>query len=210
MSSSAIRRALPSVVRVLISTALLSAMFAACLYLYHTAFPFLREHLLSTEKKSTAWFVEQLGYSLPFILLGLYFTIAYHRLDKRDGVASREKLWITVLVTAVTYCVLLPHVHGLSEEMYAVAVEAGAKIPETEGGVPWTLMMKLADWFIRLSIPMAIVMTFYGMRSARECRCPDAPEEPLPTVEAYSARLHSAEETDIPHPEETNEEATHV
>ncbi len=210
MSSSAIRRTLPGVVRVLISTALLSVLFAASLYLYHTAFPFFRDHLLDSGKKSTAWFVEQLSYSLPFLLLGLYFTITYHRLDRRDGVASREKLWITVLVTLVTYGVLLPCVHHMSREMYAAAVEAGAKIPETDGGVPWTLMMKLSEWFIRLSIPLAVVMTFYGMRSARERRCPDETEDVLPTIEAYTARQQAAEEEASSDPEEKDEEVDHV
>ncbi len=204
MSLPSVRRALPSVVRVLISTLLLSGLFAACLYLYHTAFPFLEAHLLDTGKKSTAWFVEQLSYSLPFILIGLYFTITYHAIDKRDGVASREKFWIAVLVTLCTYGVLLPYVNHVSGELYAAAVEAGAEIPETEGKVPMTLLMDLLEWFLRLSIPMGIVITFYGMRSSRERRCPDEPEEAFPTVEECNARMTPAA------PTETQEEVPYV
>ncbi len=205
MSSTTLKRTVPSVVRVLISSVLLSAMFAACLYLYHTAFPFLHTHLLETGKKTTAWFVEQLSFSLPFIVLCLYFTIAYRGIDRRDGVASREKLWITVLVLLFTYAVMLPYLNGLSNELYAAAVEAGADIPETDAGVPWTLMMKLLDWFIRLSIPLGIVTVFYGMRSARERNCPDEPDAPLMTVEEYNAR-RSAEAVAA----EETEEVSHV
>ncbi len=208
MSVSSVRRALPHVVRVLISSALLSAMFVACLYLYHTAFPFLEEHLLATEKKTTAWFAEQLSYSLPFVIICLYFTIVYRPMDKRDGVASGEKLWISVLVTVFTFAVLLPYVHGMSKDMYAAALEAGAKIPETDGKVPLTLMMTLFEWFLRLTIPMGILITFYGMRSSRERRGTDDTEEPLLTVEEYNARAKAAAEPDST--ADNQQEVSHV
>ncbi len=218
MSSTTIRRTLPGIVRVLISSILLSALFAACLYLYDTAFPPLHEQLLDTGKKTTAWFVEQLSFSLPFIILCLYFTIAYHGLDHRDGVASREKMWITILTTLVVYLGFLPYLNHLSGEMYAEAIASGATVPESEGGVPWTLMMRLHDWFIRLSIPMAIVITFYSMRSSRERRCPDEPEAPLMTVEEYNAMMsaRAASETpveenaDVTDREVSAEEESHV
>ncbi len=201
MSQSTIRRTWPGVVRVLACSLLLSALFAACLYLYHTAFPFFREHLLETDKKTTAWFVKQLSFSLPFLVMCLFLAIAYRGSDRRDGVAAREKMWIVITVTALTYCVLLPLINHQSKELYEAAVAAGAEIPETDGKVPWTLMMKLHDWFIRLPIPMALLTVFFGVRSARERREPDEPEEPLLTVDEYNARMaaENAPEEELPH-----------
>ncbi len=192
MSKSALRRALPGLVRVLACSLLLALLFAGCLYLYHTAFPFLHDHLIDSEKKTTAWFVEQLSFSLPFIVICLFLTVAYHGLDRRDGRASREKMWITLLVTALTYGALLPYLNHVSHDLYAAAVEAGAAIPETDAGVPWTLMMKLHDWFIRLAIPMGLLAVFYGARSVRERQEPDEADEPLLTVEEYNARSAAA------------------
>lgn len=173
MSVSSSRRIAASVVRVLLCGVLLAAAVAGCLYLHHTAFPFLRERLLETEMKTTAWIVKQLSFSLPFILICVFFAVAYRGTDRRDGVASREKQWTVILVTLLTYAALLPYVNHLSGEMYAAAVASGAEIPVTEVDVPLTLMLKSREWFIRLAIPLGLLMLFYGVRAAREKHCPD-------------------------------------
>ncbi len=206
MSQSTVRRVLPGILRVLVSGILLTALFAGCLYLYHTAFPFWHNHLIQANMKTTAWFVEQLSFSLPFLVICLFYTIAYRGMDRRDGVVSREKMWIAVVVTALTYGVLLPILNQVSKDLYASAVASGATIPETSVGVPWTLMMKLHDWFIRLPIPMALLIAFYGVRSAREKECPDEPGETPCTVEEYEARQNAEKN---PHPP-VEEEAAHV
>ncbi len=199
MSPSTIRRALPGIARVIACSLLLSALFAACLYLHHTAMPFLQEHLLATDKKTTAWIAEQVSYSLPFIFLCVFLTLAYRGMDRRDGKAAREKLCITILVSVLVYGALLPVVHQISQNLYTAAVEAGVAVPETDGGVPQTLMMKLHDWFIRLSIPLGLLMVFYGMRAARERHTPEEAEEAPLTVQEYNdRRAAEAAEEDAP------------
>ena len=98
-----------SIVRVLLFGVLLSLLTAACLYVYHTAVTFYHARLLDAGKKSIAWFVEQIGYSLPFISICLFHAAVYHRHDRRDGVAQREMLWEVVFVAFFTYGVLLPY-----------------------------------------------------------------------------------------------------
>ncbi len=178
-----------SILRVLCGGLLLSVLVAGSLYVHHTAVPFLQDRLLATDKKTTAWFVEQLGFSLPFIVICFFHTIVYRK-SPRDGVAEREMMWQVILVTLFTYCIMLPYLNNLSHDMYAAAVEANAKIPETDGGIPWTLMMKLHDWFIRFSIPLALLWGFHGMRASRQRQFPcEDEDESFPTVEEYYARL---------------------
>ncbi len=186
------RETVYSIMRILFGGILLSVLVAACLYLCHTAMPFIRDRLLETEKKTFAWFAEQIGFSLPFIAICLFHAVVY-RGHPRDGMAEREMLWQIVLVTVFTYAIMLPYLSNVSNEMYAAALEAGAEIPETEGGVPWTLMMKLHEWFIRFTIPLGILWTFHAMRASRERREPYEEEETYPTVDEYYAR-RAAEE----------------
>ena len=178
MSIPSTRRTVWTLVRVLLCGVLLTAAVAGCLYLHHTAFPFLRERLLETEMKTSAWLLKQLSFSLPFVLICLFFAVAYRGVDRRDGMASREKQWIVLLVTVLSYAVLLPYVNHLSGEMYEAAVTSGAEIPLTDMGVPLTLMLKSREWFIRLAIPLGLLILFYGVRAAREGICPDTPDTP--------------------------------
>ncbi len=204
------RERILSLVRILLGGLFLSALVAGCLYLYHTAFAFYEARLLEEESKTTAWIVGEVGFSMPFIVICLFHTIAYWKHD-RDGRAEREMLWQIVIVAVLTYGVLLPVLSNLSDSMYTAAVEAGATIPETEGGVPWTLMMKLHEWFIRFTVPLAILGVFRAMRASRERRFPNQPdEEPLMTVEAYNA-LHGIGTEETPATETVAEtEADHV
>ncbi len=169
--------------RVLVCVVLLSVMLSACLYLYHTAFPFLHDRLTETEKDFTAWVVTQLSFSLPFILICLFLAVAYRGTDRHDGLASREKQWIVILLAVFAYAILRTYVSHVSEEMYraaaAAAEAAGTKPLETDGGVPLTLMLKSREWFIRLAIPLGLLILFYGVRAAREKDAPDEVEEPV-------------------------------
>lgn len=176
MAISYTRRTIWSLVRIVLSGILLTAAVGGCLYLHLTAFPFLRERLLETEMKTSAWLIKQLSFSLPFVLICLFFAVAYRGIDRRDGIASREKQWIVLLVALFSYAALLPYVSHLSDEMYESAVAAGIEIPTTDANVPWTLMLRCREWFVRLAIPLGILALFYGVRAAREKNCPDTPD----------------------------------
>ncbi len=182
-------------IRILLGGIFLSLLTAACLYLDHTAFSFFHTRMSEEESKTIAWFVKEIGFALPWIVICLFHAIVYHRHDRRDGMAQREMFWQVVIVAILTYGVLLPYISSLSRTMYEAAVEAGAKIPQTEAGVPWTLMMKVQEWFIRFSIPLGILAVFHGMRASRERRCPD-PRETLLTVGEYEAQQINAAATD--------------
>ncbi len=178
--------------RVLFCGALLAVLVAACLYLHHTAFTFFHERMLEQEKKTIAWFVKEIGFALPFIVICLFHAMVYHKHDRRDGDAQREMFWEIMVVAVLTFGVLLPYLCDLSDQMHEASLAANAIIPETEGNVDWTLIMKLHEWFIRLTIPLSILMIFHGSRARRERVRPDA--QPIPeTVEAYKARMTATE-----------------
>lgn len=178
MTSSRPRR--PSVLRILLCSLLMWILVVASLYLHHTAIPFYAERLADSNMKTIAWFLKQAGFALPFILIAVFQYMVYHRHDTHDGIARREMLWEVILVAALTYLVLLPLVLDLSDRMYEAALLAGAKIPKTDGGAPWTLAMKLHEWFIRLAIPLSLLCLFHGTRASREIHEPEEPDLPVP------------------------------
>ena len=71
--------------------------------------------------------------------------------------------------------------------------------------------MELHDWFIRLTIPLVLLMVYHSARARRERLFPETEEgEPLLTVDEYEARKAAREAADattstIP----TQEESTH-
>ncbi len=181
-----------SPVRTLFCGVLLSALVAACLYVYHTAFTFYHARLLENEMKTIAWFTEQIGLSLPLIVICLFHYLVYHAHDRHDGAARREMMWEIVIVAVLTYAVLLPYLSRVSRDMYEAAVEAGATIPETDGKVPWTLLMKLHEWFVRQPIPLCLLFLFHRVRATRELQHPETEVRPAPvTVEEYYARCQA-------------------
>lgn len=179
-----------SILRTLFCGVLLSMLVAACLYIDHTAVTFAHERLLEAEMKTSAWLVNELGLNLPLIVMCLFPWMVYSRHDRRDGDARREMMWEIVIVAVLTYGALLPYLSELSSTMYETAVEAGDIIPTTEeGGVPWTLLMKLHEWFIRLPIPLAILILYHKTRADRERKHPETEDRTVPmTIAEYEAR----------------------
>ena len=179
-----------SIPRILLCGVLLTILMAGCLYLYHTAFPFYRARLLDNESKTMAWLVGQLSFILPLIVICLFQVMVYHKQDTRDGTFRREMFWEVVVVAVLTYAVLLPYLASISEALYVNALAAGETIPRNEGKVEITLLMELHEWFIRLSIPLGILMVYHGCRARREIQHPETEAVPAPpmTVAEYEAR----------------------
>ncbi len=180
--------------RVLLCGVFLSVLVAACLYIWHAALPFLTERMAAEDKKHSPWIAEQLAFALPLFVIPLFQYLVYHKHDRRDGVAAREMFWEVVVVAVLVYGVMLPYLNHLSHEMYAAAVEAGARIPKTDGGVAWTLMMKLHDWFIRQAVTLSVLLVFHAQRARREALYGDEPEETYMTREEYEALTASEQE----------------
>ncbi len=187
-----------SILRTLFCGLLLSVLVAACLYVHHTAFTFYHARLLENNMKTTAWIVEQVGFVLPWIVICLFQYMVYHKHDRRDGAARREMMWEIAIVAFVIYAVLLPYISHLSDAMKEAALNAGAVIPETDVDVPWTLMMKMHEWFVRLLIPLSVLFLFHRVRATREIRHPETTVREIPvTVDDYYGRnlLDGAGET---------------
>lgn len=214
-----------SIVRIFICGILLSVLIAACLYVYHTALTFYHARFVEEESKTIAWLLKQVSFALPWIIICLFHGIVYHKHDRHDGICQREMFWEVVLAAVLTYCVLLPYLWNLSDTMYAAALEMGADIPQTDGKYDQTLIMKFHEWFVRLSIPLGILILFHGARARREVKYPvTETAEPVITKAEYDAMRiatmaqaedeaavseeNSTPEVPVSTPDETNKEVS--
>ncbi len=181
-----------SILRILLCSIMLAALVAGCLYLYYTAFDFYHARLLENESKTSAWLTGQMGYVLPFAVICLFHSLVYGGRDPRDGTFSREKFWEVAVAAILIYAVLLPYLGSISDALHTNALAAGEKIPTTDGDVEITLLMELHEWFIRLTIPLGILLVYHGSRARRERLFPETEiSEPTLTVEEYEARKAS-------------------
>ena len=72
--------------------------------------------------------------------------------------------------------------------MYAAALEAGAKIPQTDGKVDQTFIMLFHEWFVRMAVPLTALLILYSARARRERLFPETEAaEPLMTRAEYDA-----------------------
>lgn len=177
-----------NILRVLICGIFMSVLVAACLYLKYSAVDFFHARLLEQESKTSAWILKQVGFALPWIFMCVFQSITYRKHDRRDGIVAREMFWEVMLVTVFTYFILLPYLKGISEEMYAAALEAGAKIPQTDGKVDQTFIMLFHEWFVRMAVPLTALLILYSARARRERLFPETEAaEPLMTRAEYDA-----------------------
>ena len=183
-----------SVLRVLLCGLLMTALVAGCLYLHHTAFDFFRARMLDNGSKTIAWLTKQVSFALPFAVICLFHAAVYGGRDPRDGSVRREMFWEVAVVAALTYAVLLPYLSSVSEALHTNALAAGEKIPLSEGKVEITLLMELHEWFIRLTVPLALLLLYHGVRARRERFRPETEAEPAPlmTVAAYESQRAAA------------------
>ena len=180
-----------SILRVLLFGILMSVLVTACLYLKYSAVDFFHARLLEQESKTSAWILKQVGFALPWIFMCIFLACTYRRHDRHDSIVAREMFWEVLLVTIFTYLVLLPYLRNVSDIIYAAAVEAGAKIPQTDGKVDQTVIMLFHEWFVRMAVPLTALMIFFSGRARRERLHPETEaEEPLMTCAEYDA-LHA-------------------
>jgi hypothetical protein len=181
-----------SILRILIFGVFLSVLVAACLYCKYTAIDFFHARLLEQESKTSAWILKQVSFALPWIVICLFHGLVYCKHDRRDGIVQREMFWEVLLVTVFTYFILLPYLQNMSDDMYAAALEAGSKIPQTDGKVDRTFIMIFHEWFVRMAVPLAALLIFYSARARRERLHPETEAgEPLMTCAEYDALMGS-------------------
>ncbi len=189
-----------SILRILICGVLLSVLVAACLYCKYTAIDFFHARLLEQESKTSAWIIKQVSFALPWIVICLFHGLVYTKHDRRDGIAQREMFWEVLMVTAFVYLLLLPYLKNVSEDMYAAALEMGADIPQTDGKVDKTFLMIFHEWFIRMSVPLGVLLVFHSTRARREELHPETEtEEPMMTKAEYDALRANEVDTDASH-----------
>jgi hypothetical protein len=177
-----------SILRILICGIFLSVLVAACLYCKYTAIDFFHARLLEQESKTSAWIIKQVSFALPWIVICLFHGLVYTKHDRRDGIAQREMFWEVLMVTAFVYLLLLPYLKNVSEDMYAAALEMGADIPQTDGKVDKTFLMIFHEWFIRMAVPLGVLLVFHSTRARREELHPETEtEEPMMTKAEYDA-----------------------
>ena len=177
-----------SILRILICGVLLSVLVAACLYCKYTAIDFFHARLLEQESKTSAWIIKQVSFALPWIVICLFHSLVYTKHDRRDGIAQREMFWEVLMVTAFIYLLLLPYLKNVSEDMYAAALEMGADIPQTDGKVDKTFLMIFHEWFIRMAVPLGVLLVFHSTRARREELHPETEtEEPMMSRAEYDA-----------------------
>ena len=187
-----------SILRVLLFGILMSVLVTACLYLKYSAVDFFHARLLEQESKTSAWILKQVGFALPWIFMCIFLAGAYRKHDRHDGIVSLEMFLEVLLVTVFTYLVLLPYLQNVSDDLYAAAVEAGAKIPQTDGKVDQTLIMLFHEWFVRMAVPLTALMIFFSGRARRERLHPETEaEEPLMTCAEYDALRATTTPADV-------------
>lgn len=161
-----------SVARVVVISLLLFILLAGCLYLHHTTFRALESDLAATEKKNSSWIVGELGYFLPFLTVCLFQFAVYAKNDHCNGIAQKEMAWEILLSTLLVYAVLLPVVLNISHDQLVKQLALGDVLQKNEGNEYVTLFLSVAEWFIRLPVPMLLLYVFHHTKAAHEMTSP--------------------------------------
>ncbi len=146
---------------------------------------------LQRDRKATVWFVEQFGYLAPLLATMIIPYLLYRKVDRHDGKVQRELTWITVMVMALTFLVLLPYVAKVSDAELQAALAAGEDFPKRDGGAYDTLLLNVAPWFIRLFIGLCMLLLYHSMRAHRE-------KQETVAALAVEASAATAPDTDAP------------
>ena len=157
-----------SVLRILIIGGLLSILVTVCLYLHHHAFSHYLTYLKDAEKKSTHWIVKQLSYMLPFLTIAIFQCAVYAKYNRKDGILQREMAWEILIVAGFTYLILFPAVCYQSDVTLKVSLVAGLDVEKNEGKEYQTLLLSLAEWFIRLIIPLCLLFVYHRAKAKAE------------------------------------------
>lgn len=159
-----------SLIRTVIMGLMLFGLITLSLYLYHVAFREYGVYLTEEEKKSTAWIVKQLSFMLPFIAVAVFQCAVYAKHDNRDGVLQRERAFEILIAAALTYLVLLPLVAWYSEQKLILSLMAELDVPKTEGKEYETVMIQVAEWFARLTVPLCLLFVYHMAKAKAEVK----------------------------------------
>ena len=178
---AATRRISPT--RIVVFSLFLFVLIAIELYASETSLSVFHEQLLNdythTEEKgwqkTVAWLVDQLRYWLPFLTVCIFQYAVYRKHNSENGICQKEMAWQVGILTVLVYGGLLPYVAMISRDAKALAISNGETLPTTEGGVEITILMKAAEWFIRVSIPLLLLLVYHATCGKREAK--EAPSD---------------------------------
>ena len=157
-----------SAVRVMLISLMLFVLMAACLYLHHTAFRTLESDFSAAGKANSSWIVGELGYFLPVLTVCLFQLAVYARHDRQDGIAQKEMALEIIIATLLIYAVVLPVVMYISDYRLTLQLAAGAEVEKTPGDAYRTLLIDMAEWFVRLPVPMLFLYLFHRSKASHE------------------------------------------
>lgn len=179
-----------AIARVMTFSLLMAALIAAELYLHYTTIPTFLEDLEEAGHTHSAWIGEQLSYALPFLTVAFFQYLVYRNAERGSmapgtvcpAVRSlqKEKAFEILGVALLLYAVILPYCIHLSNATYAAALaealKNGTTLPQTDGKVDDKMIYHLADWFIRQSIPLALLGMYHVARVGEDEDEADEPE----------------------------------
>ena len=180
---AAVERVSP--VRIGVFSLLLFALICIEFYIGETALTVFYDQLLgdfshTNDKgwqKIAAWFVKELRFWLPFLTVCIFQYVTYRGYHAENGVCHKEMAWQVGIVTFLTYGGLLPYVAVLSKDLQALAISNGEELVTNAGGVETTLMLHASIWFVRLAVPLLLLLVYHAARGRREAATPVTPVE---------------------------------
>lgn len=179
-----------SPLRIGVFSLLLFVLICIELYLSQTALTVLYDQLLEdyslTNNKGwqniAAWFVKELRFWLPFITIAVFQYVTYRRHDAAHGIPHIEKAWQVGVVTILVYGALLPCIIAQSKYEQNLAAAEGTSLPLNSAGLEETLLLQTLLWFVRLAVPLLLLLVYHataGYREKKEIAALEtAPHEP--------------------------------
>ena len=180
---AATRRISPT--RIVVFSLFLFVLIAIELYASETSLSVFHEQLLNdythTEEKgwqkTVAWLVDQLRYWLPFLTVCIFQYAVYRKHNSENGICQKEMAWQVGILTVLVYGGLLPYVAHISKTARELAIANGETLPLTEGGEESTILLGAAAWFIRVSVPLLLLLVYHASCGKREAKeTPDSAE----------------------------------
>ena len=155
----------PSIVRILISAALLCAIMAIMLWSYATEMQDVFEALEESGKMSNLlWLVKHIAYVVPVIVAAIALNILYSSAKWERAVASKKEKGIAVVITALfTYAVMLPYVISKTPK-----TPLPQDIIDKIGEVPPSLIEITRGWFFVQIVPFIILALYMFIRCEAE------------------------------------------
>lgn len=107
------------------------------------------------------WLVKHLAYVIPGVAVAVVLTLFYSNKEKYvPVVVQKEKFYITLIVAAFTYLVMLPYV--------IISSKMGESIDPETGEAITTLLDITVNWFFVQIIPFIILVSYHAIRRGTE------------------------------------------